>query len=203
MTDTTTMPTNSEWWRSPPRRGWLIALTIPLAAMLWANTYPGAHFLLMLALVYPALIVLGITWAGRFVAWRLSEHPRAAKPWLIAPAMVISTWVLTVTDVPVWTRFQFFARDDFNAVIEDLEPRGSFDNWVPLETPDRIGTYDIVATYQIGENVIFYEATGNFFDDAGFAFLPEGPDNRFSSGSFESPAFRSIGGDWYAWTASW
>jgi hypothetical protein len=51
--------------------------------------------------------------------------------------------------------------------------------------------------------VIIYESTGLFFDDAGFAYLPHGPDDRLGNGAFEAPSFRSLGGGWYSWTASW
>jgi hypothetical protein len=44
---------------------------------------------------------------------------------------------------------------------------------------------------------------GAFFDDAGFAYLPEGPTASLENGSFESPVFRHLGGPWYRWTASW
>src|SRR5919108_100061 len=40
-------------------------------------------------------------------------------------------------------------------------------------------------------------------DDAGFAYLPDGPDPALEAGWFESPDFHHLGGPWYAWTASW
>ena len=40
-------------------------------------------------------------------------------------------------------------------------------------------------------------------DDADFAYLPDGPNPSLENGSFESPAFKRLGGGWYSWTASW
>jgi hypothetical protein len=43
----------------------------------------------------------------------------------------------------------------------------------------------------------------SFLDDAGFAYLPSGPDRKLDNAGFESPEFRALGGGWYTWTASW
>jgi hypothetical protein len=48
-----------------------------------------------------------------------------------------------------------------------------------------------------------YEATGDFLDDAGFAYLPDGPDPELGNGSFEVPQFVHLSGDWYSFTSSW
>lgn len=47
----------------------------------------------------------------------------------------------------------------------------------------------------------FYEGTA-LFDEAGFAYLPDGPTAEVQQ-SLESPTFRSLGGGWYAFTARW
>ena len=120
----------------------------------------------------------------------------------IAPAMVLLTMVLLTVGVPLRGRFEF-ARSDFDAFVAELEPQGTFDDWVPIDAPPELGGYEILLAYQVGENVVIYEATGLFFDDAGFAHLPNGQDGRLGNGSFEAPSFRSLGSGWYSWTASW
>ena len=67
----------------------------------------------------------------------------------------------------------------------------------------RGSTSRVFFAYQVGENVILYEANGDFIDDAGFAYLPRGPDRRLSNANFEAPVFKRLGDGWYSWTASW
>ncbi|MGY0002335.1 hypothetical protein [Micromonospora sp. I033] len=50
---------------------------------------------------------------------------------------------------------------------------------------------------------MFYEANGYLIDDAGFAYLPDGPSPDLETPDFESPVFKHLGGAWYSWTASW
>lgn len=88
-------------------------------------------------------------------------------------------------------------------VVDGLEPAGLFDQWAGLDVPSRIGTFEITDGYQVGSNVILMEANGAFLNNAGFAYLPDGPDDRLGNGSFEAATFRSLGGDWYSWVASW
>ena len=50
---------------------------------------------------------------------------------------------------------------------------------------------------------ILYEVAGDGFDDAGFAYLPDGPGRTLAAEVKEQLAFRHVSGPWYAWTASW
>jgi len=171
--------------------------------MLWAATAPGGPAFFPVFLGVPATLVMGLIWVGRLVAWKTDEARSNKRRWLVAPTMVIVAGLLFSSGLPLKARFGF-ARDDFNAVVADLEPQGSVDDWVRLEVPSRIGSYEIYAAYQVGSGVIFYEINGSgFANDGGFAYLPDGPDVRLESGSFERPSFRSLGGDWYSWSASW
>ncbi len=188
-------------WRNPPGVVWLVALAAALATMLWAVTYPGfASVPMLIALL--GMLVLGSIWLVRLIGWVIDRDRRDAWRWCAAPLMVVLTGVLVVTDVPLRVRFEL-ARDDFDRVVEDLPARGSFDAWAPLSVPDSVGGYEIVRAYQVGEMVILYEGEGLAFHDAGFAYLPSGPDDRLGNGSFEAPRFQSLGGRWYAWRASW
>ncbi len=69
--------------------------------------------------------------------------------------------------------------------------------------PRSVGRYKITTVEVVGDGVIFYEKTGAFFDDAGFAYLPNGPSSAPANGGFENPQWFALGGHWYAWTASW
>ncbi|MBM7785503.1 hypothetical protein [Tenggerimyces flavus] len=66
-----------------------------------------------------------------------------------------------------------------------------------------MGSYEVIRVETVPGGVLFYEANGNLFDDAGFAYLPGGPTPELENGGFESPNYRHLGGPWYAFTASW
>jgi hypothetical protein len=189
----------------PVRRGlgrwWLTGLGFLLALLLWSTSYPGS---LGPAVVFSltGILLLGALWLYRFVRWLRSRQRTGVARWAIAPAMVVVTVGLIVTHVPLRVRFEL-GRDEFDRITEGLEPRGSFDEWEPLDVPDEVGTYEIDFAFQVGANVILYESHGWYFNDAGFAYLPDGVDPRLASDSFEAPRYISLGGGWYAWRASW
>lgn len=70
------------------------------------------------------------------------------------------------------------------------------------EVPNSIGGFSLSRATVEPEGLVIFDKEGAFFDDAGFAYLPDG---KFppGNGSFESPRFRSLGGGWYAFTSSW
>lgn len=188
-------------WDGPPSWPWHVALAIALVTYSWSRSYPGLA-LGAWGLSIAVTVLLGLGWFAWLLAWvRRTDHERAWR-WGVAPVMVIVSVALTVSDVPLRVRFEL-DRSEFDELVDELEPAGSIDEWISLDVPDRIGSYDITMGYQVGSNVILYERNGALFDDAGFAHLPDGPDQRLGNSGFEAPSFRSLGGDWYAWTASW
>ena len=74
-----------------------------------------------------------------------------------------------------------------------------------FDVPGRIGEYDVETTaFRVASGAIIYDTTGTgFLDDAGFAYLPNGPDPSLENGNFENPQFKHLGGHWYSWSASW
>lgn len=190
------------WWNAPPTVLAHIVLVVPIAMYLWSQSVPGIDIVLWFFAV-AATGLCGLLWLLWFANWVWKRTPRSpAWRWAIAPAMVVAAVLLGVADVPVKMRFER-DRGAFDAITEDLDPAGSFDQWAELEVPERIGSFEILGGSRVGRGVILYEGTGELMDDAGFAYLPDGPDDRLANGGFESPSFRSLGGDWYAWTASW
>lgn len=163
-------------------------------------SYPGMDLLWLLVAAL-LLVAFGVVWLLRLVLWLRREDGGPAGRWLIAPVMVLTAFGLVATDVPLRARFQA-GRDDFEVIVSGLDAQGTFERWASLDVPDRAGSYEIIAGQQVGDNVILHVAFKGF-DDAGFAYLPDGPDARFANAGFERPRFRSIGEDWYAWTASW
>jgi hypothetical protein len=70
--------------------------------------------------------------------------------------------------------------------------------------PGKIGGYSITQAVRLqGEAVLLFTTEGPPLDRAGFAYLPDGPKAGYSNGSFEAPAWQSLGNDWYGFVASW
>lgn len=182
------------------RPGWrfhTLALLVPLA-VLWAASVPGVNFFLLMGAMYVAGL-LGLIWLVRLVAWwRTSDRFGSARPWITMPVIALATLAALLSiafDIPVKARFAI-AQETFDAVVANMPPRSDFyfsdDLWV--------GGYRITGVYQSGDGVIFREATGALFQDAGFAYLPSGPSANYG---LEDPQFRHLTGNWYAWTSSW
>lgn len=188
-------------WDAPPSLLFHAALAVPLTTYVWSQSFPGFDFATW-GLSIAVVLLLGFGWLVWLIIWRRRSARRREWCWGIAPAMVISSVLLTASGVPLNVRFEL-NRSDFDEIVQDLEPAGSFNEWARLQVPDHVGSYEIDTAYQVGPNVILYEHNGAFLDDAGFAYLPEGPDERLGNGGFEAPSFRRLRGDWYAWTASW
>ncbi|MEZ5282505.1 MAG: hypothetical protein R2770_18760 [Acidimicrobiales bacterium] len=193
--DDATVPAKSPW-EKPPSWVFHLALAVPLVYVLWRYTLPGAVFggeLFWIGLMLP----MGVGWLGWLIIWSANTPRQQAWRWGIAPAMVIASATLAVSDVPLRVRFEL-NRSDFDEIVEGLEPAA------PLELPDRVGTYEITGGFRSGANVILYERNGGtLLNDGGFAYLPHGPDDSLENDDFESPKFWSLGGGWYAWEAGW
>jgi hypothetical protein len=171
-------------------------------ALLWSVSVPGFGYSLFLFAVV-MLAVTAVLWLLRLIrAWRRGS----GWSWWFAmgPVWVVMLGLLIVAGVPLTVRWEI-SRPWFDAQVADLPPVtfSDSDDWHGRDVPPVVGLYRIVSIEQAPAGVIFYEATGSLFDDAGFAYLPAGPQPSLATGSFEDPQFRHLGGHWYAWTASW
>lgn len=198
-----TRPEPTSCWAFAP--GWRFHYPVAFGTLvaLYLTSVPGRD-LFPLFPVVGAGFVLVVIWLVRLIGWlnQPAGLRRGHWQWLIGPACGVILLALVYADAPLRVRFEL-AKSSFNSQVENLEPRGSYDEWADLEVPDRIGGYGIISAYQVGDAVIFYEENGNFIDDAGFAYFPSGPTDKFGDATFENPQFRHLSGDWYAWTASW
>jgi hypothetical protein len=192
-------------WRRPPHHWFHLALVPPTLLLLWSVSVPGiswtAYVVGQFVLTLAALVWI-VRCAGHAVAWHRGRREGRAAWIVVSPVCAVLTASLVVTDVPLRARWEA-SEDAFDEFVATLPEAGPSQEWRPLPPPGRLGWYDIRDVRQIGEAVILWEASGAFSDDAGFAFLPEGPFPELESGSFENPTFEHLGGPWYAWTASW
>lgn len=184
----------------PPR--WLFHAVLSAAAigLLLAFSVPG--FGLPIFVVSSELLgVAAVVWLVRLVVFSRSQ--RTWSWWFaVAPAGGLLAFTLILANVPFNARWAL-SRDALQAVVTELPPGPTGADSLLVDVPSRLGAYRIRSASQVPGGVLFYEATGNGSDDAGFAYLPDGPTPALENGSFERPVFEHLGGGWYAWTASW
>lgn len=189
----------------PP--GWLFhgVLAATLLFLLWASSSPGGLFF---GWFYglPFLWVLGLVWLARSVVYDRSRRKRIAsgnpRALLFAPCLVVIAACLVFVNVPLRVRWTV-SRPSFQQVVDTAAPAASDEGWHRIGGLQRLGLYDVTEVYKVRDAVIFYEASGGFIDDTGFACLPSGPFPELENGGFENPRFDHLDGCWYTWSASW
>ena len=188
--------------RRPPRLVFHGVLVVTGLIVLWAFSFPGVHFLA----VFPCIGIVGvaaITWVARAITYLVARHRgtcRGRAAWFaVAPLGAVALGALLATHVPLRLRWEF-SKPSFDDALEDVrsDPNG-LTEW----NPRRIGTYKINIVRVVQQGIVFYDDVGALFDDAGFAYLPEGPSDDMANGNFENPQWFALGDHWYAWTASW
>lgn len=218
-----------DYTRPPPTerrsggRQWATAYVVFTAVAsvvyLWSISVPGMRFLSwMVSVLAIALVVVIWVVAAVVTVVRLATGRTRRAGWylLVVPLIGAVVVLCRLTDLPVRVLFEP-SRAEFTdfaeralaasdgVSVEDSELLTTSDEeWDALnpETPQRIGAFELWSSRVLPEGVIIYERNGAFFDDAGFAYLPDG-ELPAGDGSFESPDFRSLGGGWYAFTSSW
>jgi hypothetical protein len=180
------------------------AMATAVAGGTWAFSGPGFDALAaMVAGV--AMLLLGAIWLAWLVTYRLRAG-RWSWGFVVAPLIVLAMLVALVAGVPRQVRWEL-SRPAFDRLVATLPAPSSESEsvWQPIAVPETIGSYRIVGAYRVEGGYVFYDRHGAFFDDAGFAYLPDGPSESLTAGdgSFEAPRFWPLGGGWYNWTASW
>lgn len=176
-------------------------LALAALALIWSQSVPGDD-LLWLMIGLAGWLVMGIIWLVRLIL--CLEGGGRPRRWLaVAPVMAFAVLAMIVADVPIKARFEL-SRADFDAAVAQIpsDTRSSGDS--SSEATGRIGSYEITSWWRARDGVILNEANGSgMANDAGFAYLPDGPTPRLANSNFENPQFTSLGDGWYAWTASW
>lgn len=188
---------------TPPGGRFHLFLVLPAIAALYAFSFPGIAFVVAILTTYVvvgAIVVWVLRLAG-FLALRARGKASGRLRWFVlAPVGGIVIAVILWADAPLRVRWALSRSAFENAATHVADGDSGLKQRVPV---GRVGLYRVTYAYKVEAGIIFYEETGSFLDDAGFAFLPGGPTPELANGSFESPEFRSLGGGWYAWTASW
>jgi hypothetical protein len=195
-------PRRRGFFRRPPRFVFHGVLVLTGLVVLWAFSFPGVNFLAVL----PCIWIVGIaalTWLVRAATYvwarRRGNHEGTALWFVVAPAGAVVLALLLYGNAPLRIRWQS-SRSAFQRAVPEVQAHPSdWSGWHPR----RVGMYTVTTVQVVGDDVIFYEKTGAFLDDAGFAYLPNGPSKALANGSFENPQWFALGGHWYAWTASW
>lgn len=191
--------------RRPPGLVFHAVIAAAAVAVLYAFSVPGISFFVALLAGW-VLILSGVVWTLRGVLFWLARRRHRAvgsATWLlIAPLGGILVIALLWSETPLRVRWAL-SQNSFAKVVKEAPPGESRRDWRRLEADGRVGLYRVTEAHRVGEAIIFYEANGALFDDAGFAYLPQGPFPELDTGWFESPQFRHLSGPWYAWIASW
>jgi hypothetical protein len=191
--DPTPGPRLSTRGSSPPRWWFHSFLAVAALALLWSQSVPGDDFFWL-------IIGLGM-WVVMGIVWLILCLVGGGRPrwWLfVAPAMAASVIALVLVDIPIKVRFEL-SRADFDTAVAAL-PRDTRTG----SGAGSVGSYDITHWSKVRGGVILHDSNSSgVTNDAGFAYLPEGPTPDLENGNFESPQFTALGGGWYAWTASW
>jgi len=185
----------------------------------WAISVPGMRFLPWMASLYGvALIVVVWIVAAVVTLVRLlrGTNRRVGRYLLVVPLIGLVMLAARITEAPLRLRFEP-ARSEFTdfaqqtlaaaegVVSADPESLAGGDPaWDALnpDVPLVLGGFPLRDARVFPEGLVIFDREGAFLDDAGLAYLPEG-EFPAGDGSFESPSFRSLGGDWYAFTSSW
>lgn len=183
-----------------------LGVAVPTLWVLWESTFPGGPVMSLAVLSLP-LLPVGLLWLVglvRLAAGRSSSRRAGSRAWLvIAPVAAATVLALASSDLLLRARFGF-DRGAFEEVVATLPPGTGTDDFVAVSLRERgVGSYTITGIYRIRAGIVLYERHGCFLNDAGFAYLPRGPEGIQGNGAWESPQFRHLGGAWYAWTASW
>jgi hypothetical protein len=197
-----------------------VAFTVAVALLhLWSISVPGVRWMAWMASFWGiALVVLVWVVAASVSLVRLLRGTTRHVGWylLAVPAIGLVVLAARVTEAPLRLRFEP-AREEFTDYAEqvladaegvdlaDAESMTGADpawNVVNPDVPLSIGGFRLSRARVVPEGVVIFDTNGALFDDAGFAYLPDG-EFPAGDGSFGSPDFRSLGGGWYAFTSSW
>lgn len=196
--DTLATPTADQ--PGPPSLRWLIPFAIPLGLIVYSSSFPGIADLATLA-AGVLLVGLGIAWFVRFLRWwDTDEGRRLTVGWVAVPVAVAAVVGLAYLRVPLQLRFDRdrVAFDEAAALAEGGES-------VELVCGDggNVGSYRIERICREGDVVVFYDSQGFGADDAGFVFLPSGPDMLDDVETLSADNLqRDLGGGWHRFTAA-
>jgi hypothetical protein len=173
---------------------------VVLVALLLLDAFslPGFGFE---SIVLAVLLLLAVTAWWLVLVVRSVRHRQPLWRYLAAPVLGVLVLVLIPSGRAFDARWAL-SRDAFDIQAARVMAL-PVDSEAVVAVPEWIGLYHVLGAERVPQGVIFDEYSGAFFDDAGFAYLPNGPDPSMENGGFESPEFTHLSGPWYTWTASW
>lgn len=187
----------------PP--GWVFHILLAVAALplMWADSVPGSMLEWEL-LGWFLWFLFAVTWFVRLVLF-VAVRRRLSWWFLLAPAMLVVLVSLLVAHVPLKARWAG-SHDAFEAALARV-PVGSGSMSGSLD--ETVGSYRVLGWRQFVASTTSASDTSARYgiafieehprrsswdgrDEAGFAFLPDGPGDRFM---WTTP----LGDGWYAW----
>ncbi|HEY5980794.1 MAG TPA: hypothetical protein VIT41_14305 [Microlunatus sp.] len=176
-----------------------------VAVLLWASSFPGwpvAAGVMLSVLVIAGLLAM------------LGPEPvpaaRRLRPigLVIAVVVAVGGAILIEQSSHAALRVRFEAgRSDFEAVVSQAGPpthRGVGREDYSGPCPGSLGSYALEKCQVIDRGYLFLQQRAALGDDAGFAYLPDGPpsDDPTASGGLRLDQFSHLSGPWYAWSCA-
>lgn len=172
----------------------------------FASSFAGAPWLIFI----PAALI-GVTVGFIWLIWFIIQLTSSARPrprgWIAAGVILILTPVALAVNLPVKARFLLSA-PAFNQLVAQAGPpparlgdRASIQ--FPGDCPVRVGLYAVNDCEVTDGGYLFFDPLGTgMVDQAGFAYLPNGPHLESDPG-LEVEGLVHLQGNWYAFEASW
>ena len=171
--------------------------------LLWASSFPGwplAAGVMLSALIFAGLLFM-------FGAEPVPAARRLRPVGLVVALVVAVGGAMLVEQseqAALQTRFEG-SRGAFEAVVAEVGPptyRGDGMAAFPGACPSGLGSYALRECHAIDGGYLFLQQRAALGDDAGFAYLPDGPPSAdpTASGGLRSDQFDQLSGHWYGWS---
>lgn len=172
----------------------------------FASSFAGAPLLILIPAALLALTV-GLIWLIWFIAQTCSSTRPRPRGWIAAGVILALAPVVIGFNVPVKVRFVLSA-PAFNHLINQAGPpparlvNQASDDF-PGHCPTQVGLYAINDCQTTNGGYLIFDPLGSgLVDNAGFAYLPDGPQIKSGPG-LEIQDLVHLQGSWYAFDASW
>lgn len=199
----------------------LLVATLPL---LWSISSPTGGILNWTVLSLGVLFVGALVWVAWLIDWTGGRRWDGPRPsgirFIIAPLCACVFGALVFVNAPLWARWNH-AQPSFERIADGAPPARTDGRPLEFDVPASAGTYHLDHAVRIDDDVFIYLAprTGGstgFLVDAGFAYLPDGPDptqpdpltgahrsrTRLATNGDET-VIEHVTGDWYTWASYW
>jgi hypothetical protein len=201
-------------WRTlfgPPRSVFHGVLVLLGVGLLWVGTLPGVPIIPLVGLGW-SLVAAAAVWTVKLVVYGVRRRRATAAPagrwFLLAPVGGVLVVGLLVSGLAFGARWALSRASFDDAVAAVTDPDRTSDAASlavdGYRGSGRLGLYRVLGEPRVIGDAVFFDHPlgGGFFDDAGFAYLPDGP-TPAAEAAFEWLRTEPFDGPWHRWWSSW